>query len=261
MTQPSFDTPFQPLKALRAILAIIDNKEDTTQVTIFRDAIDTCWYELAYQRFRALEAGAKILAEKRNLYDRVSDIDFLAGLPEGTLGREYYKSTWMEGVTPDGFRAAYLGAGRNLDALGEERALVHYRLLDMHDLLHSAVGYTRNSMGEVCILEFQGVQFRSAGLRTLSYLLGAEVKRRTPRRPIFKCIAEANRIASNCKDVATADWERFLELPMEEVREALNLQRPVAFLAHLDEWARFDRVYDEEQARKSRRTRFAQQQN
>ncbi|HXI86981.1 MAG TPA: Coq4 family protein [Parvularculaceae bacterium] len=258
MAEIRFDTPIQPIKAMRAFFTLMRDKEDTTQVTVFRDAIDTNWYESVYQRFRASEAGAKILAEKRSLYDRLNDAAFLASLPEGILGREYYGYMQAEGLTPEGFRSAYRGAGRALEELGEERALVHYRLLDMHDLLHIVTGYGRDGFGEVCILQFQGSQFRTFGLRLLSWVAAVEVKRAVPDAPAFKCVAEARRIALAAADMATADWEGYLTWPVADVRRALNISLPETYLARYDEWQQIDRAIREDLARERAEKSLAQ---
>jgi ubiquinone biosynthesis protein COQ4 len=237
----SFDGRIRPVKALRAFRALMLNKEDAQQVVHFRTAIDGDWHEPMYQRVKASAEGAKLIATNHNLFDTLCDRDYLASLPEGSLGRTYNEELLAEGISPEGFRDADIKA-QDFSLLGPERAFVHYRLIDMHDLLHTVTGYGRDGLGEICILEFQGVQFKSRGLRTLSYLAIVEAWRLFPGTPAWRCIREANKVAKSAVWMATVDWEAQLVRPLDEVRRTLGIELPELYLSRYDEWQEQARI-------------------
>ena len=92
----------QPLKAIRAIRALIADKEDTSQVFKIIDALSGDSVGRGFRRFVQTETGRRILAEKRNLVATLSERTRLAALPEGTLGRAYHEFMAEEDLTADG---------------------------------------------------------------------------------------------------------------------------------------------------------------
>jgi len=236
----SFDGRIRPIKAARAFLKLMKNKEDSAQVVHFRTALDGYWHMPMVDRFKADPEGARILKRGTWLFDTLNDTDYLRSLPEGSLGRVYYRETHLKGFTPQGFRDQDV-KGQDFTLLPPDAEFVHYRLIDMHDLLHTVTGYGRDGMGEICILEYQGVQFKSRGLRLLSYAAVTEVWKRYPDTPALKCVWEAHRIAKEADWMATVDWESLLPQPIEEVRELLNVGRPDRYLAIYDLWQERDK--------------------
>src|SRR3569833_2871118 len=63
----------EPLKAWRAMRALIADKEDTSQVFKVIDALAGDADERMYRRFAATETGQKVFAEKRDLIATLSD--------------------------------------------------------------------------------------------------------------------------------------------------------------------------------------------
>lgn len=237
----SFDGRVRLLKALRAFKALMRDKEDAAQVVHFRTALDGDWHEPMYQRFKSDTEGAKLIEQNKNLFDTLCNRAYLASLPRGSLGREYHEALAAEGISPEGFREADV-KGQDFSLLGPERAFVHYRLIDMHDLLHTVTGYGRDGLGEICILEFQGVQFRSRGLRVLAYMAIPEAWRLFPGTPAWRCVREANRVARKSTWMATVDWEAMLEKPLDEVRRILSIEPPELYLSRYDEWQEQARI-------------------
>lgn len=243
----AMDGRIKPIKALRAFLALMRNKEDSAQVVHFRTSVDGPWYEPMIERFKADPRGRAILDRGVWLFDVLSDQDYLLSLPEGSLGRVFVDELIERGLTPQGLRDADIEA-QDLSLLGEEGAFVHYRLLDMHDLLHTITGFGRDPLGEICIVEFQGVQFGSRGFRLLSHMAILEIVRRFPDTPALKCVREANRMASNAVWLATADWESLLPLPIEDVRRTLNITPSPTYSSVHDIWQERDLLLQREMA-------------
>ncbi|MGF1544405.1 MAG: Coq4 family protein [Parvularculaceae bacterium] len=229
----------RPLKALRAFRRLAADKDDTGQVVVFKNALDGPWYETLFEEFKADPEGARILARGTDVFDVIKDEAYLKGLPEGSLGREFYEQMRAEGISPQGFRDVNKD-GQDFSEFRPELRLVHQRHEDIHDLLHALVGWGRDILGELCILEYQGIQYRSRGLRLLSYFGAAEAKRRVPSSPVFACIREATRIARSMRWMLTYDWEANLHRPMEDVRRETGVTPPTRYLAIRDEWIRHD---------------------
>ncbi|GJL94571.1 MAG: hypothetical protein DHS20C05_09760 [Hyphococcus sp.] len=243
----ALDGRIRPVKAARAFLKLMRNKEDSAQVVHFRTALDGDWHMPMARRFEAHPEGKKILDRGDWLFDTVTNTSYLASLPQGSLGRTYYETTHLKGFTPQGFRDQD-AKGQDFTLLPPKAEFVNYRLIDMHDLLHTVTGYGRDGMGEICILEFQGIQFKSRGLRMLSYAAVTEVWKKYPDTPALKCVREANRIAKEATWMAVVDWESLLPRPIDEVREMLNMAPPEGYLAIHDLWQERDREMKEELA-------------
>lgn len=227
-------------KAIDAFFTLMSNPEDTKSVTLFRDAVNPNWYDKAYMRFKYEPNGRRILDEKLSLYDRLTDLAYLKALPEGSVGKLYYEFTAENGLSPDGFRDTYHAVGHDLAMLGEDRARAHYRIIDIHDILHILTGYGRDAFGEICILAFQGVQFRDRGLAWLAYSAGVKVKVLYPREPVFPYLQEARKIAAEAMDLATADWEKLLEATLDEARVRLSLRPAQLYIDHHEIWVERD---------------------
>src|SRR5690606_15661103 len=132
----------EPLKAIRAIRALIADKEDTGQVFKVIDALSGGANDRQFRRFEATETGRQIITEKRDLISTLSNRDYLAGLPEDTLGRTYYEFMAGENLTADGLVAASEEVRRRDDRTEAER-IFGDRLRDQHDLWHVTTGYGR----------------------------------------------------------------------------------------------------------------------
>jgi len=153
------DTRLRPIAALRAIRALMRDREDTRQAFLLMDALrgKTTLRQIA--RFRGTDVGRAVLAERRRLLDRLADRASLAGLPAATLGRAYYDFMESENLSAEG-----LAAVSNLNELppGDDMTLFRERTREMHDLLHIVSGYGRDPLGEACVGAFT---FAQTGLK------------------------------------------------------------------------------------------------
>src|SRR5262245_43705756 len=106
--------------------------------------------ERAVVRLRSSERGRRLLAERPDLLDALSDRDRLRALPEGTLGREYLRFAEREQIFPEGLdemMTKVQNAPPNPDI-----AYVRSRGRSLHDLLHVLTGYGRDPAGEIALL-------------------------------------------------------------------------------------------------------------
>ncbi len=218
----------QPLKALRAIRALIADKEDTSQVFRIIDALAGGANDRQFRRFVKTETGQRILTEKRNLITALSDRDYLSSLPEGTLGHTYYEFMAEENLTADGLVAASEVIPERDDRTEQER-IFGYRLRDQHDLWHVTTGYGRDGLGELALLAFTYAQTRNRGIGFI-VLVGSRITRKTlPDVNVWSVIREAYRNGKKAAWLPQTDWEAMLAKPLPEVRSLLRIAEPRAY--------------------------------
>lgn len=218
----------EPIKALRAIRALVADKEDTGQVFKIIDALSGGVVDRQYKRFVATETGQRIIAEKRDLIATLSDRAYLGSLPEGSLGRTYYDFMAGENLTADGLVAASEEVRRRDDRTADER-LFGDRLRDQHDLWHVTTGYGRDGLGELALLSFTYAQTRNRGIGFI-VLVGARVTRKNvPEAAVWSVVREGFRHGKQAAWLPATDWEAMLPKPLSEVRALLGIAPPATY--------------------------------
>jgi ubiquinone biosynthesis protein COQ4 len=215
-----------PLKALRAIRALIRDPDDTPKVFEIIDALSGNAGERIFQRFRRTPNGERILHERRNLLARLDERESLKSLPPGTVGRIYADFAEREQITGQGLADASMSARR--DDLDPERRLFFDRLRDMHDLWHVVTGYGRDLVGEAALLAFSFAQTRNRGVGfivAVAYLRASGDA--APARPLM---VEGFRRGRRAAWLPGEDWEAILEQPLEVARQKLGLGAPPAYV-------------------------------
>ena len=77
-----WDNRVKPIKAIKAIIALSKDNEDTTQVFHVIDALKGSSDRKYFKIFSKSEIGEKILKERVNLVDTLKDKEFLSKLPK-----------------------------------------------------------------------------------------------------------------------------------------------------------------------------------
>lgn len=239
----------EPLKAIRAIRALIADKEDTGQVFKIIDALSGNVRDRQFKRFIATEMGQRIVAEKRDLIALLNDRERLSRLPAGTLGRTYYEFMSEENLTADGL----VEASREVplrDEREEAERIFGDRLRDSHDLWHVTTGYGRDGLGELALLSFTYAQTRNRGIGFI-VLVGARIaSKRNPDLKLWRVVREGYRHGKRAKWLPAADWEALLEKPLDEVRARLDIEMPAAYKAVEPITSERERAFAERQALK-----------
>ena len=220
----------EPLKAWRAMRALIADKEDTAQVFKVIDALAGDADDRMYRRFAATETGQKVFAEKRNLIATLSDRERLGRLPKGTLGREYHDFMAEENLTADGLVEASEVVKERFDR--EENARIFSdRMRDSHDLWHVTTGYGRDGLGELALLAFYYAQTRNRGIGFIVLMGALQGMKDAPKIGIWKAVREGYRLGKRAERLSAVDWEALLDLPVVEVRKRLGMGDPVIYRA------------------------------
>jgi ubiquinone biosynthesis protein COQ4 len=213
----------QPLRAVRAIRALIANPDETAKVFDIIDALSGNAGERLFQRFLATPTGERILRERRDLLATLDDRAYLESLPPGSLGRVYAEFTAREKITGQGLADASMPNRR--DDIGPERRLFADRLRDMHDLWHVTTGYGRDLIGEAALLAFSYAQTRNRGIGAI--VLAAAVL--GPKRLDFfwpRYLWRAWRRGRRTRPLPMVAYEELLPLPLTEVRRRLRIEPP-----------------------------------
>jgi ubiquinone biosynthesis protein COQ4 len=214
---------YRPLVAISAIRGLIRDKEDTAQVFRMLVALRGRSYDRNLAQFTASPVGAKVLCEKRNLVDQLSDRPFLEALPPESLGRAFLAFLDGCGITPQGLNDAAREAGLGDESMPEDTLRYEIRLRVQHDLWHVIGGYGCDGFGEVCNLAFSYPHSRNIGMMVLAIAGAHNYSKAFPGEPIWAAMWEGYRRGKRVTWLPAVDWEAMLPKPVAEVRAALGI--------------------------------------
>ncbi|MDE1172514.1 MAG: Coq4 family protein [Parvibaculaceae bacterium] len=220
------------LDAWRAVQALINDKEDTSQVFRVIDALGGTAEGKNFIRFASLPTGAAILREERSLLETLSNVGYLRSLPPESLGRHYLAFMQGENLTADGLVEASQD-GPDLSALPPAARLFGNRMRDMHDLWHVTTGYGRDGLGELSLLAFTYAQGHNRGIGAIVLFGMRSLSSDHPGTGVWRAVLEGHRLGRKAQWMPAADWEHLLTRPLAEVRQTLGLTPPVQYQATL----------------------------
>jgi ubiquinone biosynthesis protein COQ4 len=215
----------RPLAALRAIRALIRHPDDTALVFEIIEALSGRTRARVFDRFRTTESGRRLLAERPNLLERLTNRDALLALPPGTLGRTYGEFMSREQISADGLVDASSNWLR--DDLPDDRRWFADRLRDTHDLWHVVTGYGRDLVGEASLLSFTYAQTRNLGIGFIVAV--AYLRARGPFRPGRRLLRDGYRRGRRAAWLPGVEWEQLLDQPLARVREQLGVGEPTSY--------------------------------
>ena len=215
----------EPLKALAAIRALKQNKEDTGQVFKVIEALSGGSDERLFNRFLASYGGQRVLDEKLDLLSVLCDQEKLAAMPEGSLGKTYYHFMTSENLTADGLVDAS-NEMKLRDNVPEAGRQFRDRLRDQHDLWHVVTGYGRDGLGELSLLAFSYAQTRNRGVGAIVLLITHAANKTYAGCGLWRAIREGYRRGREAHWLPAEIWEDLLPLPLEQVRAKLGITVP-----------------------------------
>lgn len=220
-------------EAFAAIGRLRKDPDDTKEVFVIIRALTGNSFVRSFKRFKNTEQGKYVLREKRSMLDFLQDRTPLKALPEGTLGHTYDAFMTHEGLSADGLAQASID-GEELSSnkraeRNEEMEIYGNWGRDIHDLFHVTSGYGRDELGELCLLAFTYAQTRNPGIGFIVLIGMLLAKRGRTGLPIIRCVLEGYRNGRRANWMVAEDWERLLELPLDEVRRKLNIRWPATY--------------------------------
>ncbi len=232
----------RPLDAAIAILRLLRDPQDTTQVFRLTDALRGSSGVKPYQRFRESPVGARIIAERRHLINALADRAALAKLPDNSVGRRYLAFMAEENLTAEGLAEISSDAIASLANREEGARIFATRIRDMHDLYHVLAGYGRDELGEVCVLAFSYPQqkIRSfAVIATLGRRRIGQLLRQSKLKisGVAEAVREAALHGSQAAWLPGEDLELLLAEDIDVVRARLGIAPPTRYQAVLKQIA------------------------
>jgi ubiquinone biosynthesis protein COQ4 len=225
--------PVQPVTALRSVLKLVRDKENTMHVF---DAVGALAGRNGLNQFRnftSTDYGRRVVDTPVRIENVLSDRAFLRSLPEGSLGRAYLAFMEGENLTPDGLIDAAEEAGINFRGNVQFPAYSRFFLHQSvnHDLWHVLTGYGRDALGELCVLAYSVGQTGNPGFRLIIAIGSMAQKLEAPGVPILKAIDEGFRMGRGVQYVLQHDVEVMLRRPLAELRAELGFIEPVVYKA------------------------------
>lgn len=224
LAQAAIDTRLRPLTALRAVRRLLANPDDTSQVFIVLRAMRGGSAARTFRRFQASPVGARVLAQKQVLLDRLDDGAALSALAPDTLGHCYRDFMQRENLSARGLMQSAQGIDE--DNWPPQALLFRDRMRMLHDVGHVLTGYGRDPLGELCLLAFTCAQNGHAGMAMIVVLGMLKALRQKGGSAVAGAVFEGWRHGRKAQWLAEQDWEALLARPLEAVRDELGVQAP-----------------------------------
>lgn len=224
--QPTPLPRVQPVRALRALLRLSANPDDTAEVFTIIEALSGQTPLRTVARFRRDPLGRQLLAERPRLLPVLADRALLESMPRGSLAHAYLAFLEREGITPEGLVQASLdGRSRELEP-DSDLTFITERIRDTHDLWHTVTGYHGDVIGEAALLSFNVAQLHNPGVAVI--VAAALVQYR--EAAFYRLIARAFMDGLRAAWLPSVPWETLLPLPLEQVRALLRVPAAPAYL-------------------------------
>ena len=202
---------------------------DTAQITRVVEAWQGRSIPRMLRRLRARSRGRALLIRRPDLARALADWEWLASLPEGSLGRVYLEVCQRLGTSRQGMQA-YVDEGTSNERtrhLPADERFVQDTLFFSHDLYHLVTGYQTDLVGEVCLLAFTAGQLRNTGVMAMAALGFYSI--RLPRLAGQRLMLQALVRALRARWFVEQDWVALLAEPLDDVQRQLGVWPPVQY--------------------------------
>ena len=220
------NSKMQPLVAMRALKALIDDPQQTDQVFVIIKAMSGDALEKAFVRFEKTKSGQQILGEQRELLDTLIDRDQLREHGAGSMAHAYLKFVDKAKITADGLVEASKLDDNDIEHPGLRRFAE--RMRDQHDLWHVVTGYGSDTSGEACLLAFTYAQTKNRGVGIIALVGMVKLAKELGPR-VRTAMWQAYKAGKRAAWLPQQDWEGLLLQPLDEVRQQLNIPTPETY--------------------------------
>lgn len=143
---------------IQTLLVLKDDPSNPLAGAMINDCFDLEVYEQMLSYMRESVSGRRILEERPSLESGDVDLDALAELPQGTLGRAFAQYFIDNKITPFS----------TTQPINSEVDYISKRYRETHDLYHLVTGYGTDVMGE---MELQAFAMGNLGIRSPMLIL------------------------------------------------------------------------------------------
>ena len=220
-----------PLRAVRGFRRLVADKEDTEQVFEIMSALSGRSIPNGYMRLLDSEEGGRQAYLAVEFAHRLDDRNWLANLPEGSVGAAYRDFVAARGFTAQGLaEESRKVADTEIDA-AHPNGWYARRLRDVHDVWHVLTGYGTDALGEACVVAFSHPQTRSAGFAFIAAGAALEFGKLGKGHPYGRAIWQAWRHGRRAAWLPGLDYEALLAQPLDAARARLRIARPTLYEA------------------------------
>lgn len=151
-------------------------------------------------------------------YAPAVDLDALARLPDGTLGREYVRFLQTNNLQP-----IVLTGNCDPEMVARNAFTVRYAII--HDMVHVLIGFDTSWPGEVGVWAFVGGQNYSRGFRVTAVVALMVALVRCPLRlgEAWRCFRRGWGIGKRAKLLLAVRLEEHFARPLDELRAELAI--------------------------------------
>ena len=218
---------FRPLAAWHHFRILIKDKENTEEVFRILEALPSPNIAGRTRDFVLSDAGRKLRAAEPYLPPLLDDHAALRRLPAGSVAQAYLQFMESQQLSAQGLvdeYARFQSGRRKFDDLFE---WYFNRFRDTHDLMHVLTGYSRDALGEQCVLAFSAGQNPGLGALFIAYAGALHMRRHNARgAPVVAAVREAQRHGKGRPCLAERPILELLAQPLEEAREELGITPP-----------------------------------
>ena len=231
----------RPLKAWRHMQKLIADKEDTAQVFHIIEALNGKSNRKDFARFMQSETGPDLLKKRTFLPNILDDHEPLKSLPKGSVGRAYVEFMEREGLTAHGLVEESQQQRALHTQYDDDLLWYSNRLRDTHDMYHVLTGYGRDALGEDALLGYTHGQHGGLGVSFIAFMGNRQIAKEAPKEARVKeVLAEGRRNGKAAKRIVEQDIISLLEQPLGEVRERLNIKKPVLYRQALEVFKQYE---------------------
>lgn len=202
-------------RAIAALARVASDPERTDQVLVFSVYANAGTMPDRIHRFYDDPRGRRLFDEHRTIDTGTIDLDALAALPVGTLGRAYAEFLRTRGLSPDVFQDP------PVEIADPRMAYVVQRMRQTHDLWHVVTGLDTDPASEVALQAFTYAQVRAPSTAILATFGILRLARTNP--DLVFDVARAFATGRRAEKLAVFPWEDHWATPLTDVRAMLGL--------------------------------------
>ncbi len=220
----------QPMRALRAIRKLIEDKEDTQQVFEIIQALSGKAIVRGYNRMLKTEIGGREAYVRRELGEYFDDAKWRAKFGEGTVGAAYRAFRAERDLDVQGLNLEAQKVNMMIEA-AHPIAWYARRLSDTHDIWHTITGYGTDALGEASLLAFTYAQTRNRAIAFIVLAAINEFRKTGYKHPYARAIIEGYRHGRKARQLIDEDYLALFDEPLDAARARLGIEEPKIYLS------------------------------